>query len=263
MVFICRRCNQDFKVKSHLKAHLLRKNPCDYIENDFDRNELLKELYDRKLNSKTYDCEYCHKKFNSAAGKCQHKKICKNQQSNKTSNSDIKLITLEHLQKQIDELFKNKHNVTNITNNNTINITINNFCKNENTEYLDDQILFDCFKNMDLIKLLEEIHCNPEHPENINVRIKNVKMNLMEYYNDGKWIVDNKKIILPKMIRNGSKIMKNYREENATYLRNELDNDYWTAYIWLTELYEEDKTLFNQIKQQIYNLLISKKNKSI
>lgn len=56
MVFICRRCNQEFGVKSHLKAHLLRKNICKFIENDLDRHELLKELYERKLNQKTYDC---------------------------------------------------------------------------------------------------------------------------------------------------------------------------------------------------------------
>lgn len=262
MIFICKRCNQEFSVKSHLKAHLLRKNICDYVENNLDRNELLKELYDRKLNQKTYDCEYCNKKFNSAAGKCQHKKICKNQSSSK-SNSDNQIITLENLQKQIDELLKNKNNITNNITNNNISITINNFCKNENTSYLDDQLLFDCFKNKDLVKLLEEIHCNPEHPENINVRIKNVKMNLMEYYNDGKWIVDNKKMVLPKMINHGRKILKNYRKENSTYLLNELDDDYWKAYLWLTDLYNQNKTLFNEIKEQIYNALISLKNKSI
>ncbi len=82
----------------------------------------------------------------------------------------------------------------------------------------------------------------------------------MEYYNDGKWIVDNKKFILPKMIKNGYKIIDTYRKTNSKYLYKEIhDKDYELAYIWLRQLYDEDKTLFNQIKQQIYNILISKK----
>jgi len=56
---------------------LQRKNPCEFIENDIDRNLLIDELYERKLNEKTFDCDFCGIKFNHISGKSHHKKICK------------------------------------------------------------------------------------------------------------------------------------------------------------------------------------------
>jgi outer membrane murein-binding lipoprotein Lpp len=77
MVFICKRCDQEFLHKAYLKSHLERKKICNFIDNDYDVKLLLEELYKRNLKEKTYDCEYCGMKFNSTSGKCQHKKICK------------------------------------------------------------------------------------------------------------------------------------------------------------------------------------------
>lgn len=77
MMFICKRCNQEFSVKSHLKAHLMRKKICKFIENDLDRDKLLKELYERNLNEKTHVCTYCYKKFNTKSSRYRHQKICK------------------------------------------------------------------------------------------------------------------------------------------------------------------------------------------
>ena len=76
MSFICKRCSKEFAFKSQLKAHLLKKKICKFIENDLDRNKLLNELYEEKVHEKTYDCEYCHEKFNSEALKCQHEQNC-------------------------------------------------------------------------------------------------------------------------------------------------------------------------------------------
>lgn len=77
MEFICKRCNVIFYTKARLKSHLQRKNICKFLNEDLDVNILLEELDTRQLNDKTYDCEYCNKKFNSSSNKSKHKKICK------------------------------------------------------------------------------------------------------------------------------------------------------------------------------------------
>ena len=86
-------------------------------------------------------------------------------------------------------------------------------------------------------------------------------MNLMETIKDGKWIVENKKEVLPKIIINGWKVLESYRKQNSKYLHNELgDDDYFEALVWLKKIYDKDKKLFNEIKEKIYYLLMSNKD---
>ncbi len=83
MNFKCERCNEKFSTKSILKTHLQKKNPCEPKFSSEDPKLLLSKLYDRNLNEKTYDCEFCKKKFNFTSTKCTHKKICKLNPDNK------------------------------------------------------------------------------------------------------------------------------------------------------------------------------------
>ena len=99
-LFICKRCNTKFSNKFNLKSHLLKNIPCDFFEIDFDRNLLIDELYQRKLNDKTFDCEYCNKKFNHTSTKTQHKKICKQKPLDKIT---ILEQTVEKLVSKIDD----------------------------------------------------------------------------------------------------------------------------------------------------------------
>jgi hypothetical protein len=93
--YICKRCNVKFISKSNLKSHLQRKKICKYIEHDINRDSLINELNERKLNDKTYDCEYCNKKFNHTSTKSQHKKICKNKPIDETIQLQSRLQELE------------------------------------------------------------------------------------------------------------------------------------------------------------------------
>jgi hypothetical protein len=101
--FICKRCNVQFISKSNLKSHLQRKKICEFIDNDFDRDLLIDELSERTLNDKTFDCEYCNKKFNHSSTKSQHKKICKQRPLDKIT---ILEKTVENLVFQIEDLKK-------------------------------------------------------------------------------------------------------------------------------------------------------------
>jgi hypothetical protein len=115
---------------------------------------------------------------------------------------------------------KNVHTINNIgqqfngTNimgnviNNTININLNNFGK-ESLEHISDEFLDKCIKklNKGMVDLLENIHYNKNVPENNNIRIKSIKQNLLEKYQEGEWIECDKNNTLDELIRKGFKIL--------------------------------------------------------
>jgi hypothetical protein len=72
---------------------------------------------------------------------------------------------------------ENQNNIENQTNNNTINIHINAFGK-ENTDYLDDQAIVECIDRIfnSVPAILKRIHFDPDHPENHNIKITNKKL---------------------------------------------------------------------------------------
>ncbi len=87
-----------------------------------------------------------------------------------------------------------------VTNNNTainngiinnVTININPFGK-ENIEYLTNNAMKEVYKlikrrGRGIINLIKDIHVNPEHPENHNIKIENVKRGVLRIYEKDKW----------------------------------------------------------------------------
>lgn len=230
MDFICKRCDQQFKTKSQLKTHLQRKNPCIYIHNDIDRNNLIEELYDRKLNDKTYECEYCHMKFNHSSGKSHHKKICK-------SKPLDKITVLENIVSSLVEDNKilkaeiNKKQPTNITNNNT-QININNTSNGvklrdfgrENMDAVPNNLMSYLFMELRFRDLLSQLHCDPNFPENQNIRIRSIKRETMEIFRNNKWDIVSFSKGLQELLLHGHKIFKEfYTNDKKRILEEDMD----------------------------------------
>lgn len=78
----CPRCGDSFKRKENLIAHLKRKTECPSTVSDGTRQSFIDALTTKQYNEKTYDCQYCNKKFNLASCKSRHKKICKKNPTN-------------------------------------------------------------------------------------------------------------------------------------------------------------------------------------
>jgi hypothetical protein len=156
---------------------------------------------------------------------------------------------------------------TNITNNNTqniqnihIHVQRNDFACGENTKYLKPEFLLECFRDMDMIKVLEEIHFNPEHPENHNVRVKNVKQNLMEYVDNGKWVAKKKEEVLEHLIMNGYRVLHTYYKKNKDDVEDELeDSQVDESLQWLKKIYDEDKSLYKELKDDAFLLVMNNK----
>lgn len=75
--FICPRCGDAFHRKDTLITHLKRKKECPNTYSSQSREDIHKALTTKTYNDKTYDCDFCGKRFNFASCKCKHKKICK------------------------------------------------------------------------------------------------------------------------------------------------------------------------------------------
>jgi carboxypeptidase C (cathepsin A) len=249
-----------------MKHHLLRKVSCEPVHDATPASVLLRDLTQTIRVKGEYSCEYCARVFKSSQLKYQHKLKCKCQWlqlGDDTTESMVdKVARLEKEVARLKEL-PPQNVVTNNTQNiqNNINITINknDFCR-ENKTYLEKDLLFECFKDMDLIKLLEEIHFNPEHPENHNVRIKNVKQNLMEFIENGKWIAKKKDEVLDHLVMNGWRVLHTYYKDNKDDIQDEMENEEIDDSLgWLRKIYNEDKEMLKQLKNDAFLLVMNNK----
>ena len=78
-----------------------------------------------------------------------------------------------------------------------------------------------CFLNLQYRDLLENLHYDPEFPENKNVRIKSVKRNMMEIYKNDRWNVVTLKNGLEELLNQGTKIFRSYARHNENTILEE------------------------------------------
>ena len=231
----CLRCGFETSHKNNFRKHIFRKFVCKPILNEVDIN-FIREKYKslesenaKKRNPKCnpfvipassqcnplvkkYKCKYCNKEFTKRQNKWRHEtKVCKKQ------NKDLEN-RLIYLENEISNLKKENVKITNNIQNkiNSDNqIIINNF-GNENLSYLTEnkfkKILMMGGKSIP--SLIKQIHFNPKHPENHNVRIKNKKLKFAEVRHDNKWKYKHKKAVLDDLVDFGYITLEEFKENN-------------------------------------------------
>lgn len=260
----CKRCGQESTTKGNLIQHLQRKNVCEPLLCDISREEHISELLAKKLNEKTYDCDRCGVKFNCYQSRWRHKKVCKKPDPHEEINK-LK-IEINELRRQIESnanvknVSYNTHNRnTQNTINNNININVKNF-GSENVSYLPKDFLTRCFTTKNIVRLIENIHCDKEHPENHNIRIKSKKKNTMETREDEKWIVKDEDEALTECIQNGYRILvKHAWKHKNEIIEDELDDDedeYHNINEWLEAVYNNKKEQ-KPIKRKLMLLFVN------
>lgn len=176
----CPKCNFIFKRKDTLITHLNKKKSC---------------LSDEKK----IKCEFCSKMFAKQYNLTRHLNICKK----KISELESLKIKNEELKTEIEKIKNNKQIVQNITiNNNTTNIQ-NNFHFNDYGKEDITQInLYEILeRKADVIpKILYDLHCSIDRPENYNVGIKSLKRYQAHVRQNGEWIERNKKEVLNELL---------------------------------------------------------------
>ncbi len=202
------------------------------------------------LNNENLQCKYCKKIFSRIDAKNRHEKSrCKNINElilYKKQNSEIELLKKEVIEiknenskiKNENSKIKNKLKNTKITNNNNTNNTNNIGTQNnitlvnygdENLELITQRIVERIIDKKPYTAIQELIlykHFNKKHPENMNVRIRNLNNKYGHIYKDGKWIIEAKKRLLDDLIDDSWLNITNYeisREFNAQYTNRCLD----------------------------------------
>jgi hypothetical protein len=170
-----------------------------------------------------YICKHCTKGFNRRQSKWTHQnKYCKKRHdlpSDLPSDLPCEVPTDLHSDSiksgDISNVINsNNNNTTNTTTNNTTNngtinnITINNY-KNDNLDYITDNYIkrmFTFLKNendlhINLPKVIENIKFNPNHKENNNVKITNMRSKVGMKYDNNKWLTVDKDELLNELYK--------------------------------------------------------------
>ena len=233
MEFACSVCQYTSSKKEHVVRHVSRKTPCGLG---------IKEIVEIPIEIK---CEYCNKNFATYTSLKLHKKNnCK--QKDKLKDEEIR-----KLKEEIKELEKRPTTINNSINN-TINAYVNNY-EDTDMEKMTDKIYNTILKDSEEIykiipRLIKHIHCNPDMPENHNIRLSNRNKNnkYLEVYKNNHWEIEDKKTEIGNIISDketnlsdwidskGEKyqealekftdyLEQKYDEETATLIREEVE----------------------------------------
>lgn len=241
VTFKCTRCGYETLRKADLKKHLQKKRVCPPTLADIDRWKVLDEVSKDIEQDGKYTCEFCEKSFATPQGKYQHKRRCTSNPESEDEMQD----QLERMKEQIvtlqKELMETKNippgqgmttvvNNTNngIVNNNTIhnNITLNlrNF-NQENMEAVPVHFLRSCFMNLEFATLFENLHCDPDYPENHNVRIKSSKRQLLEIYRNNRWNATPFVIGLKEVIAQLHQIFDQFYKRHSEVVQEDMNQE--------------------------------------
>jgi hypothetical protein len=256
-MYECTRCGYNTSRKHNLVAHLQRQLVCLPTKSDIDVKIQLLELTKRENKFK---CNYCDEYLGSLSTKYRHQTNCH------VKKEKEHILELEDRIKKLETFIANNNisNVNNITINNTTNNITNINIKTfgyENLAYIEanKDLLNTCFLTKNIKLLIESIHCDKNHPENHNVRIKNKKEELMETFVDEKWIISDCEDTLTDLIQKGYRILKLYSHANKKNLISECDEDeYFEIKDWLETIYDDTK-LQKPIKKQLMILFMNNK----
>ena len=166
-----------------------------------------------KINS----CIYCNKDCKSRQYKWEHQnKFCKKNKPahSKINNNIIPESNINNIVIPDSKITKNSHNKIINCNNNNNNIIINNY-SNDNTEYISEAFIkrmFNHLKNTNeqhipIHKVIENIKFNPNHKENNNVKITNMRSKVGMKYNDNKWLTVDKNELLNELYKLGEDML--------------------------------------------------------
>lgn len=262
--YICSRCHYKTNVYCNLKKHLARKQLCDSIHSTMSPEDILASIDYEATKDKKYVCE-CGKRFSTASSRSHHKSKCQGKQDE-----------IAELKKEIRELKERMTQPINhihVTNNNVINvIPVNNTTEplrdfgSENRNAIPYSCIIGCvLDNLNYRGLLENLHFDPDYPENHNVRLKSIKRSMMEIYKNNRWNVTTLQNGLKELIDQGTRIFNEFLHNNKhRILEEELTQDeLHDLLIQLGDVDAMSKKYIEPMKQDIQALLESYKGTSL
>ena len=183
----------------------------------------------------------------------------------KIKEKDARIKELE-FKLEIAELKEKIANTTKVTNNNNdnsknktiINVTINAFGEEKSDYITDEKKIKYCKENYKSLKTyLNDVHFNPNHPENHNIKLQNKKENMCLIMENNKWNHITKDILYDRMK------MAAYGALSDTYneYKSKFDPRKQSRFEEFIEKYEaENKKLNKDLDKDIDILFLEAKN---
>lgn len=281
MTFSCKRCGYECTHKCHLLRHLNRKISCSPSVQNIQVADLIKEL---THVSKSYVCKYCQNNYASPQSRYMHQKRCKAISSKSASNSSVSLndnaslLTVveyliednKKLHEMIEKLQQPSTSTVTTTNinkgtiiNNNVNVHLRDF-GTENMNALPYHLIADCFMRLKHRDLLENLHFDPDFPENHNVRIKSVKRKVMEIYKNSKWNVVTMDDGIMELIHRANQILFKYGHDNKDDILKDEDlteEEYIDVMQQLENIkYKINSAISKNVQVDLQNMLESNKS---
>ena len=230
--YICRRCEQQFKRKYNYKRHLTRRVPCqssnkitnkttnkmDELNSQLVNNMMiLKEL---KIQEKEIKIKNLKQQNNEL--KTKNKKIKKKNKKLSTQITSQPIHQSVHLydQRSVNNTL-NQNNIYTTSN----SVDVNNFGK-EDIEYIDENVINNCLLDgqQGNVRLFQEIHMHPEHPENHNV-IYIIDDDQFLAFESGNWHQTEKDTIARMHLQKAIKIYRKHLTNKADTIHQISDEE--------------------------------------
>lgn len=197
MIYECPRCGYSTTINTNFKKHLSNKTICQPSINDVSLDAIKEKLFNKK-SSNQYECDGCHKMYATKDTLRIHKKIC-SCIAKDSGQSKQNIITNNYITNNIQQQ--------------VINIQINTVQTreflNENMDYITDEYILKCARNLDsgLIDLIKTIRFNPDHPENMNVKMHVKRDKTLYVYKNDRWQICDGNWTLEEMVLHGARII--------------------------------------------------------
>lgn len=208
---VCARCGHKVSSKSNLLQHLRRNKPCDAVLSDIDRSKYIEELL-KKEKVGTFHCRVCNKTFTAVSNMYRHEKQCKQRHNDVKEQIEALKAKLSHLEDGIASGITNNTYSHIVHNNIAINVQLRNFGQ-ENLAAIPPDLIRGCVMNFQVRELLENLHFDPQYPENNNVRLVSQKYEQLEMFQNDKWKTFPFKRGIPHMLQNVCRIFRQYCRE--------------------------------------------------
>jgi hypothetical protein len=241
-------------------------------------SKIIQESINDGVNNETnnynkYICKICQNKYKYNTGLSKHYKKCKEVSvQNLMKELEEKDKEIEEMKKQLDaaeseeqtktSINKNCHNKNTISNNhshNNSNNTINNTINivpyiDTDSSHLTDKDFLAIVNRVTycVMDMIEKVHFNPNRKENMNLRLTNLKDNLMMVFEKENWTTKYKKDVLETLyVEKEMEIEDWIREEQYKYpkAKNKFDK-------YLNNK-ESDDTM-NKVKDDIKLMMYNK-----
>jgi hypothetical protein len=212
MIHKCPRCGYSSINISNFRKHVNRKEICNPIVADVSLDDLKDALMSKKKDN-TFVCEKCMKKYASKETLRVHKLSCAEQ--TEIVKMFDKLLDLHSKLEGFQKCQDSSNVVPNIVihgnvNNqqNIINVGTSEFLQ-ENIDYLSDEYMVKCAKKLNngLIDFIRNVRFNPDHPENMNVKVHRIKQKTLYIFRNNRWEISDAKWTLEEMIIHGARIL--------------------------------------------------------